>query len=323
MRASNHLPDFDTSLFHPSSRRLRRLFFRHLSDFPSSVQHRVWGALDRSGSCDRALAVKRGKRMLGFLARQYGSTQLTQGSRHSRNASQHSCSDCLVRSSSNRSDHVHRQARQTVDAPAASRGQYRQVGHATFRPSAVSHRVRTGSQSPRRSQRRCIFHDGQEASHSRLAWPGSRRCNARASLRCRRCHDDTIVATLRGDVLGVWAHCARASIGFTADLRAPSSVAKNARSTSFCDAASRPGSARAHASCSISASVMIMKDDIGAQPISRYGPPAWSARRVCFWCERRGVERLRPTKHEKAAGAIRAAFLVSRPVALTTVVPTQ
>jgi hypothetical protein len=32
-------------------------------------------------------------------------------------------------------------------------------------------------------------------------------------------------------------------------------------------------------------------------------------------CERDGEDRTRPTKHEKAAGAIRAAFLVSRPVA--------
>src|SRR5262249_10599328 len=40
-------------------------------------------------------------------------------------------------------------------------------------------------------------------------------------------------------------------------------------------------------------------------------------------CEREGEDRTRPTKHEKAAGITRAAFLVSRPVASTTVVPTQ
>src|SRR5262249_27675795 len=39
-------------------------------------------------------------------------------------------------------------------------------------------------------------------------------------------------------------------------------------------------------------------------------------------CERDGEDRTRPTKHEKAAGITRAAFLVSRPVASTTVVPT-
>ena len=37
--------DFDTSLFHTSSRRSRRLIFRRLSDFASSVQRRVRVAL--------------------------------------------------------------------------------------------------------------------------------------------------------------------------------------------------------------------------------------------------------------------------------------
>jgi len=36
MGASNHLLDFDTSLFRTSSRRLRRLFFRGPSHFPGS-----------------------------------------------------------------------------------------------------------------------------------------------------------------------------------------------------------------------------------------------------------------------------------------------
>src|SRR5262249_42764148 len=53
----------------------------------------------------------------------------------------------------------------------------------------------------------------------------------------------------------------------------------------------------------------------------------WTGRREATerapCCERDGEDRTRPTKHEKAAGVTRAAFLVSRSVALTTVVPTQ
>src|SRR5262249_49954224 len=63
MGASTIFLDFDTSLFHTSSRRLRRLFFRRLSDFPSSVQRCV-------RACDCPLAVKRCKLGLGLHPRQ-------------------------------------------------------------------------------------------------------------------------------------------------------------------------------------------------------------------------------------------------------------
>jgi hypothetical protein len=51
----------------------------------------------------------------------------------------------------------------------------------------------------------------------------------------------------------------------------------------------------------------------GARDVLR-AAPCWA---------RDGEDHARPTKHEKAAGVTRAAFLVSRPVASTTVVPTQ
>src|SRR5215813_13083186 len=53
----------------------------------------------------------------------------------------------------------------------------------------------------------------------------------------------------------------------------------------------------------------------------------WTGRREATerapCCARDGEDHARPTKHEKAAGITRAAFLVSRSVALTTVVPSQ
>src|SRR6516164_367014 len=53
------------------------------------------------------------------------------------------------------------------------------------------------------------------------------------------------------------------------------------------------------------------------------GPRLAAQRGVLPPVSRDGEDHARPTKHEKAAGATRAAFLVSRPVALTTVVPTE
>jgi len=56
--ASNHLLDFDTSLFHTSSRSYGGSFFRRLSDFASSVQRRVRVALGRLCALDRSLTIK-------------------------------------------------------------------------------------------------------------------------------------------------------------------------------------------------------------------------------------------------------------------------
>jgi hypothetical protein len=67
-----------------------------------------------------------------------------------------------------------------------------------------------------------------------------------------------------------------------------------------------------------------LHDDI--QNSLRTQPRLWAGARDVLraapCCARDGEDHARPTKHEKA-GVTRAAFLVSRPVASTTVVPTQ
>jgi len=78
MGTSNHLLDFDTSLFHTSSRRLRRLFFRRLSDFASSVQRRAWVALGCPGALNGALTIERSQLGLSPMSRKHRRAQLTQ-----------------------------------------------------------------------------------------------------------------------------------------------------------------------------------------------------------------------------------------------------
>jgi hypothetical protein len=80
MQASNHLRNFDTSPFHPSSRRFRRLFFRRLSHFPSSVQRQGLVALARTRSGDCSLAMQLGNALLSGPTLLNGALKLTQAS---------------------------------------------------------------------------------------------------------------------------------------------------------------------------------------------------------------------------------------------------
>src|SRR5262249_23038722 len=82
-------------------------------------------------------------------------------------------------------------------------------------------------------------------------------------------------------------------------------------------------SARAHASDDNSGKSFRINIDLGCGPSPAYGPLHGTCSVLCFCCAGDGEGHARPTKHEKAAGITRAAFLVSRSVALTTVVPTE
>src|SRR5262245_41606363 len=70
MGASTIFLDFDTSLFHTSSRRLWRLFFSSPVRFSILSSARVRVAPGRPGACDCPLAVKRCKLGLGLHPRQ-------------------------------------------------------------------------------------------------------------------------------------------------------------------------------------------------------------------------------------------------------------
>src|SRR5262249_44672440 len=103
----------------------------------------------------------------------------------------------------------------------------------------------------------------------------------------------------------------------------PGVASQNRRSTSFCAAASRPGRARAHASDNNSDKSFRINIDLGCGPSPAYGP-AYGTCSALLPAERAMAKIMHgPQNTKRPRGATRAAFLVSRPVALTTVVPSQ
>src|SRR5262249_43967814 len=132
----------DTSLFHPSSRRLRRLFFPRLFDFPPSVQRRARVAFNGPRPRDVPLAVEPGDLGVRFLPGVHGGLQFAQRAEEAVAVPRQPLDlvaepvDLALGGRALRDEHVARGLRQRGDHDLAHHARLRQFGRTSMTLSA-------------------------------------------------------------------------------------------------------------------------------------------------------------------------------------------